>query len=255
MQDSSQHRPQSASSPLQFASATVQNVGETERLLSLVGGGLLSLYGLEQTLRMNPIEGLLFGALGGSLVYRALTGNCQMYRALGVSSNRDEHPATGVPAQYGVKVEKSVTVHRSAGELYNHWRKLENLPKIMRHLTSVTQTDGRRSRWVAQGPLGVQVEWEAEMINEDPGRLIAWRSLPGSQVDTAGSVHFEDAEGGRGTQVRVSLKYNPPGGQLGAGVAWLMGSGAEQQITEDLQRYKLTMESDEAAKASRSTGA
>ena len=255
MQDLSQHRPQAPTSPLQIANAAVQNVGGSERTLSLVGGGLLGLYGLRQVLHQNPIKGLLFTAIGGSLIYRGMTGNCQLYRALGVSSNRNEHPATGVPAQYGYKIEKSITIHRSAGDLYNHWRKLENLPKIMRHLLSVTQTDGRRSRWVAQGPLGVQVEWEAETINEDPGRMIAWRSLPGSQVDTAGSVHFEDYEAGRGTQVRVSLKYNPPGGQLGAGVAWLMGSGAEQEITEDLQRFKLTMESDEVAKASRSTGA
>lgn len=221
----------------------MQNVGESERVFSVIGGGIIGLAGIHR----GSWDGLLLAAAGGALIYRGVTGNCSLYRTFGFSSNRDEHSAAGVPAQYGVKLERSVTINCPAIELYDRWRNLENLPTIMRHLNSVTRTGVGRSHWVASGPLGVQVEWDAETINEDPGRLIAWRSLPGSQVDTAGSVHFDERADGRTTEVTVSLKYNPPGGQAGAGVAWLMGSGAEQQVEEDLRRFKQTMESSSSA--------
>jgi uncharacterized membrane protein len=221
-------------------SGTGQNVGNIERLISLAGGSIIGWYGLKR----GSLDGLLIAAVGGALIYRGVRGNCHVYRAFGISSNRDEDSA-GVPAQYGFKVERSITVNRPAEELYRQWRNLENLPSIMRHLQSVIDTRNGRSHWVASGPMGVQVEWDAEIINEDPGRLIAWRSLPGSEVDTAGSVHFDERVDGRSTEVTVSLKYNPPGGQAGAGVAWLLGSGAEQQIEEDLRRFKQTMEAGE----------
>jgi uncharacterized membrane protein len=220
---------------------TTANVGETERLISLVGGSAIFLYGWTR----GTLPGLAIAAIGGALVYRGVTGNCQMYRAMGVSTNRDENTAIGVPAQYGFKFEKSFTINRPAEELYYQWRRFENLPRIMRHLQSVEEIGGGRSRWTVHGPLGVPVSWEAEVINEDPGRMIAWRSLPGSEVDTAGSVHFD--EHGGATLVRVSLKYNPPGGQIGASIARLLGSGAEQEIEDDMRRFKQTMETGEAA--------
>jgi uncharacterized membrane protein len=164
-----------------------------------------------------------------------------------VSSNRDPQSITAVPAQYGVKVEQSFTINRPARELFDYWRKLENLPRIMRHLKSVEETDGCHSHWVAQGPMGTEVSWDAIIHNEDDGRMIAWRSLPGSQVDTAGSVHFNERPHGRGTEMRVSLKYNPPGGQIGAAIASLLGSSAEQEIKEDLRRFKQMMEPGEIA--------
>ena len=226
-----------------YTTGTSQNVGDAERMISLFGGSLIGLYGLTR----GSLSGLVIAGLGGALAWRGLSGNCSVYRAFGISSNRDEHSATSVPAQYGFKLERSITINRPAQELYDRWRNLSGLPSIMRHLHSVTELPGARSHWVASGPLGVQVEWDAEIINEDPGRLIAWRSLPDSQVDTAGSVHFNERPAGRGTELTVSLKYNPPGGQAGAGVAWLMGSGAEQQVEEDLRRFKQMMETGEFA--------
>ena len=216
---------------------TAQNVGDAERMISLIGGTVIGLYGITR----GTLSGLAIAGIGGALAWRGLSGNCSVYRAFGISTNRETDSATAVPAQYGVKLERSITINRPARELYERWRNLENLPSIMRHLKSVTNQGGERSHWVASGPLGVEVEWDAEIINEDEGRLIAWRSLPGSQVDTAGSVHFDERPAGS-TEVTVSLKYNPPGGQAGAGVAWLMGSGAEQQVEEDLRRFKQTME-------------
>lgn len=233
--------PQHAAACDTMACSHTHNVGDTERMLSVLGGGIIALYGLNR----GNLSGLLISAIGGSLLYRGITGHCHMYGALGMSSARDEDSVTGVPAQMGFKYETSITINRPAQDLYRHWRKLENLPRIMQHLHSVTELGGGRSRWVAQGPMNVQVQWEAEVHNEDSGRLIAWRSLPGSQVDTAGSVHFDERGAGQGTELRVSLKYNPPGGQLGAGLAWLLGSSAEQEIEEDLRRFKQAMETGE----------
>jgi uncharacterized membrane protein len=226
-----------------MACRLTQNVGTTERLLSLVSGGIIGAFGLRQ----RSLEGLLLAAAGGALLYRGITGHCHCYGALGISSNRDEDSATGVPAQMGFKLESSLMIDRPASELYARWRQLNTLPQIMRHLKSVSETFGGRSHWVARGPLGVTAEWDAELINEDPGRLIAWRSLPGSQVDTAGSVHFDEQSRGRGTRLTVSLKYNPPGGQIGASLAWLFGGGIEQEIEQDLRRFKQLMETGEVA--------
>jgi uncharacterized membrane protein len=220
-----------------------QNVSNAERVVSIVGGGIVTLYGL----RRGSLDGLVLMGLGGSLLYRGIIGHCKLYGALGISTARDAESATSVPAQYGFKFEKSFTVNRPAAELYTFWRRLENLPRIMKHLKSVTQTAGGHSHWVAEGPMGVEVSWDAEIHNEDPGRLIAWRSLPDSEVDTAGSVHFNDRFDGSGTEVRVSLKYNPPGGQLGARIAWLLGSSAEQEIEDDLRQFCQLMETGEVA--------
>src|SRR5205807_5768354 len=115
-------------------------------------------------------------------------------------------------------VEKTVTINRPAAVLFRMWSNFETLPRFMQHLVSV-KVDGKRSHWVARGPAGTTVEWDAEIVNNVPDRLIAWRSLEGSTVDTVGSVRFVDAPGGRGTEVHVELKYDPPGGKLGSWVA------------------------------------
>ena len=115
----------------------------------------------------------------------------------------------------------------------------------MRHLASVEKMTDTISRWRAAGPAGVTVEWEAEVYNEVPDKLIAWRSLDNSQVISAGSVNFDDAGPGRGTRVTVHLQYSPPGGKLGAKVAKLFGRDAETEIREDLRRFKQLLEAGE----------
>ena len=214
-----------------------QNVGELERWASLVAGGLCVVQGVAR----GRLPGLLLTGLGASLFYRGYTGHCPLYGYWGVSS-QSSSGVWGVPAKQGCKIERTLTIHRPAVELYSYWRQLSNLPQIMQHLESVTEIGNLRSHWVARGPLGVQVEWDAEIYNEVPGRMIAWRSLPGGQVDTAGTVHFAALPNGV-TEVRVSLKYNPPGGRLGANIAWLMGDSVEQQIASDLRRFKQVLES------------
>jgi len=212
------------------------NVGETERWLSLAGGGLLALLGV----REGGLGGLVLLGMGGSLIYRGVTGNCQLYSALGINtaeSCRAPSQKAGVTGYRGVRVDKSITVNRSPEEVYRAWRNFEGLPRFMKHLVSVKE-QGSRSHWVARAPAGMTVEWDAEIIKDEPGRVISWRSLPGATVATAGSVHFTPASGGRGTEVHVELKYDPPGGQLGSWLAWAFGEEPNVQVEQDLGNFK-----------------
>ncbi len=226
------------------------NVGEVERLVSAIGGSALALYGLTR----GTLGGLCLAGLGGCFVYRGIAGHCDAYSALGLSTADEHGPLTSVPAGRGTRVDKTVHINRPADDLYLYWVNFENLPSFMRHLRSVDRIDGRRSRWTARAPLGMSAEWEAEVHTARPNELISWRSLPGSEVDTAGSVHFIPVAGGRGTQVRVVLKYDPPAGQLGAALARWLGEDPERQIEEDLNEFKRLMEVGESA-ATRGTPA
>jgi uncharacterized membrane protein len=218
------------------------NVGDTERWVSAVGGGALALFGLKR----GGLGGVLLAALGGGLVYRGVTGHCSGYAALGVST-ADDRPAGEGPAEphayfeRGIHVEESVTVNRTPWELYDYWKNFENLPRFMAHLKDVKKIDERRSHWVAKAPAGMSAEWDAEIINDEPNALIAWRSLGGATVDNAGSVRFVPAA--EGTEVKVVLDYIPPAGRLGAAVAKLFGEEPGVQVREDLRRFKEVMES------------
>jgi uncharacterized membrane protein len=214
------------------------NVGDIERWTSLIGGGALALLGLSR----RSLGGLGLAALGGALAYRGATGHCPMYGALGFSTAERRGPVTSIPAGHGVRVETSVTINRPREELYQFWRSLDNLPRIMRHLKSVRIVSPTRSHWIAKGPMGTSFEWEAEIHTERPNELISWRSLPDAQVDMAGSVHFLPTPGGLGTELRVLLKYDPPAGKIGAEVAKLLGDGPEEEIAEDLRRFKRALE-------------
>lgn len=142
-------------------------------------------------------------------------------------------------------VTKVVTINRPPDEVYRAWRRLEDLPRFMAHLESVSVLDDRRSHWVATGPAGATVEWDAEIIEDRPNERIAWRSLSGAEVDHAGAVEFTPAPGDRGTEVRVEMGYDAPGGRFGVGLAKLFGEEPGQQAEGDLQRFKQVMETGE----------
>ncbi len=222
-------------------SALSQNVGEVERWGSLTAGALLVLAGLSR----GRWSGLIMGLFGAGLLHRGITGHCYTYDMLGTGT-AERNPATAVPAQEGVKVEQAIAIDLPPEQLFSFWRDVENLPRVMRHLKSVEAIDRQRSHWVAEGPMGVTVEWDAEIFNERENEMIAWRSLEGGDIETAGSVHFKPLGAGRGTAIDVSMKYNPPAGKLGHGIAWLMGSGLKQEMAEDLRRFKSFMETGEA---------
>lgn len=213
------------------------NVARPERLLSAIGGGALALYGLQR----GSVGGLALAALGGMFVYRGVTGHCDVYESIGIDTARSKRGAQGHSEEVwerGIKVEKEILVRRSPEELYRFWRNLDNLPLFMRHLKSVTMVGDRLSHWVAEGPAGSSIKWSAEIINDIPNDLIAWKSLPDADVDSAGSVHFETAPDGSGTRIRVSLQYRPPAGAVGARIAKLFGEAPEQQIDQDLACFK-----------------
>jgi uncharacterized membrane protein len=220
------------------------NVGDAERLLSAAGGGLFAWLGFKQ----GGLLGTGLALLGGGLIYRGLSGHCPMYAALGVNSAGRHSPQASVAAGHGIKMTQAVAINASAEDLFNIWRDFENLPRFMSHLIRI-KARHNRSHWVARGPAGTQIAWDAEIVTEDPGRMIAWRSLEGSQVNTAGSVHFTPLEGGRGTEVRVTLKYDPPGGALGSWLATAFGQNPERQIRDDLRRFKQLVEAGEIALA------
>jgi uncharacterized membrane protein len=156
--------------------------------------------------------------------------------------SRNNGAATGSRT---VWVKKSIQINRSPQEVYAFWRDFQNLPRFMSNLESVQNTGDGRSHWVAIGPAGKRIEWDAEIVGEQQNSLIAWRSLEGADVEHAGSVRFEAAPGGRGTFVKVEIQYRPPGGVLGATVAKLLGRAPEQQVHEDLHHLKQLMEAGE----------
>ena len=201
------------------------NVGETERLASKVGGGVLLAAGLLK----GGLKGLVMAGVGGALLYRGTTGKCHLYEAIGASTHdQDPGPLSSVRAQHGVRVEESVTIAgKSPDEVFRFWRDYANLPKFMGNVESVTDQGNGRSHWVIKGPFGSFLKYDAQIHTEAPGELIAWRSIGEGDLDTAGSVHFDAAPGDRGTVVRVNQKFDPPGGKLGIAVARLLAPIAE----------------------------
>lgn len=228
-----------------------RNVGQAERWGSIAAGVGLGLAALSR----RGGNRWVMAALGAALIQRGATGYCQVYQALGVNTaGTGDDTRRALAGSGGVNVEESVTINRPSEELYRFWRNLENLPRFMHHLESVERITDTLSQWRAKGPGGKTVEWTAEIINEVPNRLIAWRSVEGSEVVSAGSVNFEDAGGGRGSRVRVRLQYSPPGGKVGAAIAKLMGRDAATEIREDLRRFKQLVEAGEIATNERPRG-
>jgi uncharacterized membrane protein len=222
-----------------LAARSGRNISDVEKWASLAAGAGLAVYGLTRLKR----NGWLYAGLGGLLLRRGITQHSDLYEALGwntAANPGDTRAALG--GSRGVNVLESVTINHSIEELYRFWRNLENLPQFMRHLESVEKITDTISHWRAKGPAGLSVEWDAEIYNEVPNKLIAWRSLEGSDVVSAGSVNFDRAGDGQATRVTVHLQYSPPMGKVGAAVARLFGADAETEIRQDLQRFKQMVE-------------
>lgn len=162
------------------------------------------------------------------------------------TSTSPREGTTSVPGHYGMKVIRSCTIRQPADVLYAFWRNLPNLTRIIKHPVGITERSPTESRWSVSAPGGDrQVEWDATIINDTPGRLVAWRSLDGGDIDNAGSVRFEPAPGDEGTEVTVKFEYNPPGGRIGALLGKLSADDPEKQVAEALRRFKALMEAGE----------
>ena len=212
------------------------NMSSLDRWISGLGGGTLVAYGLS---RRSPV-GFLLTALGAGLVHHGVTGHCNVYQALGFNTAKKREAQEQIASD--VHFDTSVNIDRQPAEIYQFWRQLENLPRFMKHLESVTKLDENRSHWVAKGPAGETEEWDAEIYNEKENELISWRSLPGADVVNAGTVRFEPAANG-GTEVKITMNYNVTGGRVADMAARLFGQAPEQLIKEDLQRLKYLLES------------
>ena len=219
------------------------NISGAERWASTLVGGALMAYGLKR----RSLGGTLMALGAGSLVFRGATGHCLVYKALGLNTSETKSGLASVHHNQGVKIETSITIDRSPGELYRYWRNFENLPRFMTNLESVKKIDDKHSHWVVKAPAGTTLEWGAEIHNEKENEFIAWRSLQNAELNNAGSVHFTPDADGRGTTVKVILSYEPPGGKLGQAIARFLGQEPERQIRQDLERFKRLMEADEIA--------
>lgn len=214
--------------------AAAINAGDLEHVGVMSLGAALIAIGVAR--RKSPAGWLLAG-VGAAVVARGAQGYKRLYRLVGKSL--PGQPTT--LAKRALKIEHSIAINRDARDLYEFWRKVENLPKVMSHLISVQPFGNGRSHWVAKAPAGTVVEWDAEIINDKPNELIAWRSLEGSDVDSAGSVHFEQLPEGA-TRMSVVIRYTPPADILGAKVAKLFGADPAKEVAEDLERFKQRLE-------------
>ena len=217
--------------------ASRQNVGSTERIASMLAGGALAWYGL----RRRDRAGTLLALAGAALTLRGIQGHSYLYERIGVHGFAGAGGRRNALRGPAVRVEHAVTILRPIDEVYRFWRRFENLPQFMQHVVAVEPRGGGVYRWVARAPVGT-VDWLAEVIDEQVPWLIAWRSIPGSRIQNAGSVHFSPAPLGHGTEVHVTLAYRPPAGPLGAIVARMLGEEPQVQVREDLERFKQIME-------------
>jgi len=183
---------------------------------------------------------------GATIATAAVAGvtALDVYAANQMTQNTQHLPGH-VQRDGSVRVERTLAVNSSPEECYRMWHDFEQLPRFMEHLQSVKVTGDRRSHWVAKGPANSRVEWDAETTDDRPNELLAWRSVEGSQVENAGEVRFIRDQAGRGTMLKVTMQYKPPGGALGATVARLFGEEPQLQVLEDLRRFKRLVETGE----------
>lgn len=220
------------------------NVGRAERWASVLAGSALAVYGLDR----RDAGGTILALLGAALVHRGATARCPVYSAFSVStagediglddSDAPTSRAAAFRASDAVKIERSILVNRSPSELYALWKDPLNLPQFMDWLEEVHPIDGRHARWKARGPAGTSIEWVAEVINEVPDSLIAWKSVANPDIKNAGSVHFRRQAGSEATEVRLVFEWVPPGGRAGMAVAKLLGNDPANRIAAGLKKFK-----------------
>jgi len=218
---------------------TATTVTDTLCALQLVGAGR-PIGGVSPTAVRRNAPTLLQLAPGALIV----VAGAALYAMRGSTAPLPQNVAQrrARAATSGIQVERAITITRPIAEVYAFWRDFENLARFMSHLESVRVKGDRRSHWVAKGPAGSRVEWDALLTEEEPERRLAWRSVEGSQIMNEGRVDFRTAPADRGTEVRVRLTYQPPVGALGAAFARLFGEEPSQQVDEDLRRLKRLLE-------------
>jgi uncharacterized membrane protein len=207
------------------------NVSTPGRIVSAIIGTLLlnkGLYRRRQSLLMNMAR----LAAGSYLLYRGVSGNCPLSAALG---DKGRHTRS-------INIRKTFVVNQPREVVYYAWRQLEELPAFLQHIKEIKLLDDGRSHWVIEALPGLpRLEWDAALVEDREGRMLSWRSLPGSSVETAGKISLRDFAG-NATEVRLMITYRPPAGQLGATLAKLLTPAFEKMVREDIDRFKQYIE-------------
>lgn len=225
--------------------AAHKNVGTNERLLSVLGGAALAAFGLDR----RGVGGTLIALVGAELIRRGTTGHCLVYDALNVSTATDATAhgfhrdlragrSATVRASHAVKIEHAVTINRPADELYSFWRNPANLPRVIDSLESVEIRSERVARWRARGPVGTTIEWDAEIVNDVPNEILAWKSTADAPIPNAGSLNFRPARESDATEVRLVVEYEPPGGHVGVWMSKLVQQDPAREVRAALDRFK-----------------
>jgi uncharacterized membrane protein len=212
------------------AGSGIINVAQGERIASAAIGAWLLSSSVNNFVK-HPVNSLVKLAVGGLLLYRGASGHCPLYASMGKTR--------GVSNTQNINIRTSLIVNKPKDEVYNFWRKLENLPLFMKHLASVTEIDSKHSHWEAVLPGNIgRIKWNAEIVKEEAGYLIGWQSIPNSMINNAGKVTFHDAAGGQGTELEVVISYHPPAGEIGSGLAKALNPVFEKLIRQDVMNFK-----------------
>ncbi|GAB2980211.1 SRPBCC family protein [Mucilaginibacter puniceus] len=230
-----------ASTPIKQKSAHQAdniNLNWPERYISIAAGVKLTFSGLKK-LFSSPLTSILKLGAGGYLVNRGISGHCALYSKIGKDTQEP----------INVDIRSSFTIDKPRKQVYDFWRKLDNLPLFMNHLESVEVIDSTRSHWVLKLPTGVgSVSWDAEIVKDKPNEVIGWSSLPNSIIDNAGKVYFRDTEDGKGTVIDVVITYQPPAGGVGASIAHVLNPLFKNIVDTDVRNFKQYMDIDKNLK-------
>jgi uncharacterized membrane protein len=208
------------------------NLSQAERIISVAGGVKLALSGFKGIFK-SPFSSIIKLGAGGYLLNRGLTGHCELYTRMGRTSTEPVN----------VNIRSSFLINKPREQVYNFWRKLDNLPLFMKHLESVEVIDDTRSHWVLKLPTGAaKVSWDAEIVRDEPGYSIGWSSLPNSLIDNAGKVRFQDSPEGDGTLVDIVISYRPPAGGFGGGIAHILNPVFKNMVDNDVRNFKQYMD-------------
>lgn len=203
-----------------------ENISLNERLVSMLLGGLLIGRGITRPFKAP----FLYGAY---MAYRGFTGRCLLYERLGIDSSKPR----------AVNIRGEFLIDRPAAEVYSYWRNLNNLPASIEHLLNVEMIDEHLSKWKANvmGNL-LSLDWKAEIVKDEPGRLIGWRSASGTLIHHVGRVEFSETQNGNATTLKVVLSYHPPAGDLGMGLARLLNPYFESMLKKEIKSFKHVIE-------------
>ena len=213
-------------------------IGTFERVIALTTATAVVAYGLSR----RTLPGICLATAATPLAYRGLAGD---WPRVGNGHAPQARTRAALGGDRGIHVHESIRLEQPIAEVYRFWRHFENLPRFMNYLEQVSELGDGRTRWVARGPAGTRVAWDAEIINDIENKVIGWQSLPGADVVHAGSVNFDTVRNGRSTQVTVHLQYAPPAGRAGSLIALIFGREPSQTIREDLRRLKQLLEAGE----------